>query len=78
ALTTALPDVDPYDGTRVNLTRSSRCRGGSEIRLYTIENGGHTWPDSDYTLTTLELGLTTRDIDATTELWQFMTGFSLD
>ena len=78
ALTTALPDVDPYDGTRVNLTRSSRCRNGSEIRLYTIENGGHTWPDSDYTLTTLELGLTTRDIDATTELWQFMTGFALD
>lgn len=78
AATTPLPDVDPFDGTRVNLTRSNRCRNGSEIRLYTIENGGHTWPNSNYTLTTLELGLTTRDIDATTELWQFMTGFSLD
>src|SRR5205085_5262787 len=40
----ALPDRDPEDGTRVKRSTYAGGRNGTEVVLYTIEGGGHTWP----------------------------------
>ena len=74
---TALPDRDPNDGTRVSLLSYSACPAITGVRLYTITNGGHTWPGSTYSGYTLELGRTTFDIDATLELWNFLSQYAL-
>lgn len=75
--TTPLPDAAPADGTTVSLLRYTGCPAGTDVRLYTVDKGGHTWPDSVYSHYTFELGRTSFDIDATLELWQFLIGHSL-
>lgn len=60
--TTQLPDTDPSDGTRVRLDQYD-CRDGSEVALYTIEDGGHQWPGGEPS-TKPSAGKTSRDIDA--------------
>lgn len=46
------------------------CTDDTPVVLYTIPGGGHTWPGSTPD-TEWFLGLTSRDIDATRELWAF-------
>ena len=41
---TYLPDKDPNDGTLVCKKVYSGGDNGTEVILYTIEGGGHTWP----------------------------------
>lgn len=58
----ALPDrVD--DGTQAVLDTFSNCRNNATVRLYTIKNGGHTWPGLPEVQPAL--GRTGQDIDAT-------------
>jgi polyhydroxybutyrate depolymerase len=71
--TTALP-VLVQDGTSVDLTENTACAAGSAVGLYTINGGGHTWPDNQAgPLFSLYLGPTTQNVDATLALWQFFT-----
>ena len=71
--TTTLPVV-VQDGTSVDLTENTSCASGSAVGLYTINGGGHTWPDNQAGLLfSLYLGPTTQNIDATIALWQFFT-----
>lgn len=42
------------------------CKGGTEVELYTVVDGGHTWPGSD-----IEIGPTTQTIDATEIILDF-------
>lgn len=65
---TDLPDVDPLDGATVTVSRYTNC-DASTVALYTIDNGGHTWPGSPAAQYTAAYGITTKDIDATLELW---------
>jgi len=67
--TTLLPDTDPRDGVRVRRETWSGGRNGSEVILYTVEGGGHTWPGGTERLR--RFGRTCRDIDATALIWQF-------
>ncbi|MFE3111491.1 alpha/beta hydrolase family esterase [Kitasatospora indigofera] len=53
----------------VTLTTYPRCHGGAETALYTVADGGHTWPGSPYE--SEGNGTTTREIDANTLMWQF-------
>lgn len=76
ATSSRLPD-NPTDLTTVDLTRFPVCAAATEVRLYTVNKGGHTWPGSPYSLYTAELGATSRDIDATLELWKFLSGYTL-
>ena len=62
-----LPNIAPNDGTTVSLRRYRSCVD-SEVRLYTINGGGHTWPGTTYAGYTIALGSTTFDIDATLAL----------
>jgi polyhydroxybutyrate depolymerase len=38
-----LPDTDPADGCTVRWSTWSGGRNGTEVTLYTVEGGGHTW-----------------------------------
>jgi polyhydroxybutyrate depolymerase len=63
-----IPDrVD--DGTRVERRTYPGCRRGSEVVLYVIEGGGHTWPGRQ--IRGGLLGVSTREIMATDLMWQF-------
>jgi len=51
------------------------CTEGAEVRLYTVEGGGHTWPggaDSAAARPALAevIGVTTQEIDAGQLLWE--------
>jgi polyhydroxybutyrate depolymerase len=43
----ALPDVMMKDGTLTSVATYRQCKEGAELRLYTVLNGGHTWPGMD-------------------------------
>ena len=67
----ALPDAG--DGTRIQLHLFTGGKNGSEVHLYTIVGGGHTWPghQSNYAF----LGRTTMQIDANELMWRFFQRF---
>ena len=44
------------------------CNGDTLVALYSIANGGHTWPGSDFAI---EFDGTTQAIDATEVIWMF-------
>ncbi|MCJ7530116.1 MAG: hypothetical protein MUO64_03695 [Anaerolineales bacterium] len=44
------------------------CREGADVILYTTEGGGYSWPGSDILP---QLGITTKDINATDVIWAF-------
>ena len=46
------------------------CAEGADVRLYTIEGGGHTWPGGS-PLPRLLVGRTGTEVDATREMWEF-------
>jgi len=70
------PDNDPYDGTRVRKEVYEGCKEGTEVILYTIEGGGHTWPGGYQYLSKIFIGKTSRDIDANEVIWNFLKKYS--
>ena len=67
----ALIEADPPDGTQV-APRTARCAGGSEVRLYEIRGGGHTWPRGEPYLGARVVGHVSRAIDANETIWAFL------
>ena len=68
---TDLPDNDPHDGTQVQKEQFMNGRNNSEVILYTIKGGGHTWPGGYQYLGKWIIGKTCRDIVATDVIWEF-------
>jgi polyhydroxybutyrate depolymerase len=68
---TAEPDRDPADGTRVRREIYSGGREGTEVILYAIEGGGHTWPGGQPYLPVWVVGKVCQDIDANRVIWEF-------
>jgi polyhydroxybutyrate depolymerase len=75
ATTELEPDRTPGDGTRVRRSEYPGCSHGKELVLYTIEGGGHTWPGGP-NAARLVVGRVSRDIDATTTIWEFFARHS--
>ncbi len=79
ATTTNLPDVVPTDGTTEQLRAIGGCPAGVgapwATQLYTITNGGHTWPGGIQYAPVATVGLASQDIDASTLIWQFFARF---
>ena len=69
-----VPDL-AEDGTRVLRKSYGPGRGGSEVILYIIEGGGHTWPGREPRLR--YLGRSTRDIAANDLIWEFFRKHAL-
>lgn len=68
---TMLPNKDIKDKTRVKKTVYAAKTGGAEVVLYTIEDGGHTWPGGRQYLGELIVGATCQDIDASDVILRF-------
>lgn len=61
------------DGTSIDLFRYG-C-GTKEVRLYRVNNGGHTWPGGTQYLPVNLIGKTSNDMQATDEIWNFVKGY---
>jgi len=74
-------DCDRKDSARpsagVTVEVRSGCAAGADVVLFTIENGGHTWPGSDYDFEP-EMGHVTHEIDASDVIAKFFAGHALE
>ena len=57
------------DGTQVHCERYTAGRQNTEVVLYTIEGGGHTWPGAPSSLRIL--GKNTANLNANDVMWDF-------
>ncbi len=65
------PDRDPKDGTTVKMKQYIEGQEGTEVILYEVIGGGHTWPGGAQYLPAWLIGRTSRDIDANEVIWRF-------
>jgi polyhydroxybutyrate depolymerase len=70
-IVTEEPDLDPKDGTRVTRKEYTDGNDGTEVILFSVDGGGHTWPGGFQYLPSWLIGKTSRDIDATRVIWSF-------
>jgi polyhydroxybutyrate depolymerase len=71
-----MPDKDPGDGTTVKTRQYRNDNDGTEVILYTVEGGGHTWPGGLQYLPVKMIGKTSRDFDAVNIIWSFFKSHS--
>lgn len=64
-------DNDPNDGTQVQRITYTGGLGGTEVILYAIEGGGHTWPAGSSKLPERVIGKTSQEINANEVIWNF-------
>jgi len=67
----ALPDANSGDDSRPIRYRYAPCAAGSEVVLYRIEGGGHTWPGRDRYLPRAIIGAQNEDFDGTGAILEF-------
>ena len=65
---TKLPDT-AKDGTTISRKAFGNGKDGSEVVLFMIEGGGHTWPGQEIRLRML--GKSTKNISANDLMWEF-------
>jgi polyhydroxybutyrate depolymerase len=70
------PDRDPRDGTRVTSKHYLNGTEGTEVILYSVDGGGHTWPGGIQYLPEWMIGKTSRDFNATEVIWSFFKNHS--
>jgi polyhydroxybutyrate depolymerase len=66
-----LPDQDPADGTVTTVTTWRNAQELCAVALYTVQDGGHTWPGGRQYLPQRYVGKTCRDFDAAEVIWDF-------
>ncbi|HXH19063.1 MAG TPA: T9SS type A sorting domain-containing protein [Chitinophagales bacterium] len=69
---TNLPDNDPADGCTVIDSSYRPCNNSTEIVLYAIIGGGHTWPDA-----VIDIGVTNHDFPANSTIWNFLKKYTI-
>lgn len=71
-----MPDVDPADGTLTRVASYGGCDGGVEVRLLTVEGGGHVFPQGDKVRDpVLRDDVASQDF-GTQELWEWLERWS--
>ncbi len=66
-----IADKDPNDGCKVKKYSYGKGKDGTEVVLYRIEGGGHTWPDGRQYLPEMLIGKLCHDINASEIIWEF-------
>jgi polyhydroxybutyrate depolymerase len=69
---TDLPDIDTYDNSTVTVYYYGLCEESTEVILYRINGGEHTWPGAS-----IIIGVTNQDIKASYEIWNFFKKYTL-
>jgi len=70
----SFPDLDPLDATLLEAEVYSQCANGTEVVLYRILGGGHTWPGgAEIALDFLQnqLGNVSKEMMASQVIWEF-------
>src|SRR6266567_1634228 len=65
------------DGTGIRREAFTSCKGGTEVIVYTVEGGGHTWPGGKPSAPESLIGKTSHNMDASEVLWEFFSKHSL-
>lgn len=71
-----LTPVELPDSGEVSGIQYSGCDQGADVIFYTVHGGGHTWPGGE-PLPEFIAGHTTQDINASREMWEFYSKYSL-
>jgi len=66
-------DVVPDDETKAHQRDFTKCNGNADVRLYSFEGGGHTWPNGTQYLPKAVIGRVSREIDGADEMWRFFS-----
>jgi polyhydroxybutyrate depolymerase len=66
-----LPNRNKLDLCRIHCDTYVNGDNGTEVVLYEIKRGGHTWPGGYQYLPKFLIGRTCKDIDANEEIWEF-------
>lgn len=66
----ALPDT-AHDGTVIVRRSYSPCGGRGTVVAFKVEGGGHTWPGGTQYLPKRFVGIASKNLDASRELWRF-------
>ena len=69
--TEQLPHLNPNDSTSTIVERYTDCRDDTEVVLYKVNGGGHTWPGGLQYMSEKLIGQTSSDFNATETIWQF-------
>ncbi|MEE9216314.1 MAG: PHB depolymerase family esterase [Anaerolineales bacterium] len=69
--TEQLPDLDPRDGTRIQVDTYFGCEGGTSVVLYTVNGGGHTLPGGTQYVLKFVIGRVSRDLHSGEAIWEF-------
>jgi polyhydroxybutyrate depolymerase len=69
--TTALPNLDPGDGSTVQHIVFTGGDNGVTVEHFKVTGGGHTWPGSSR-------GNANQDIDASERIWAFFSQFDIN
>lgn len=71
------PSPPVADGTSHEDTRWLHCKGDAEVRLLTIDGGGHGWPGGGQYLPKRLVGTVSQALDANAYIWDFLKDKSL-
>lgn len=71
-VTTAIPDISTTDGSTVEKIYYGPCDDNTEVVLFKITGGEHTWPG-----VTFPIGVTNQDIQGSSEIWLFFRKHTL-
>jgi polyhydroxybutyrate depolymerase len=72
---------DPVETLKINNAEMTRWSGGAaDVVLWTLEDGGHTWPGGKIWPWEVFFGVgnINRDISASEEMWEFFTQYHLE
>jgi len=69
---TALPDIDPNDGSTVEHIVYHDGNNGVTVEHYKVTGGGHTWPGNIFGGSG-----TNNDINASVEIWNFFSKYDI-
>jgi polyhydroxybutyrate depolymerase len=69
--TEQLPHLSATDPTSTTVETYTGCKDGTEVVLYKVNEGGHTWPGGLQYMSEKVIGTTSRDFNATEVIWQF-------
>lgn len=72
-----LPDNNPRDNLKIEISSYSGCRDGSEVMLVTVKNGGHAWPGSIPANAAQPMAVANSSIDASEAIWEFFQRHTL-
>ncbi len=73
------PVIDNVADDETTLRRHvARCARGTELLLFEIVGGGHTWPGGVQYLPELLVGRTSRELEAGEAIWEFLRRFRLE